>query len=180
MRTGGEASLGSQITNVRAFRLLCTAGFGQKSRCSLTQATHTPDARACFGSRRRWRQRRDLPTRLKHLRATLAEVEQSAQVGVSADRAVEWLRVLKGPGQGADIPQARSELLHAFYDRIVIAGREFVVSPTHACRLRPQLALASPEQVAMARPTGVGHALTTRIPIEGRDEWLAAARVRSA
>ena len=33
----------------------------------------------------------------------------------------------------------------------------------------------------MARPTGVGHALTTyRIPIEGRDEWLAAARVESA
>jgi hypothetical protein len=33
----------------------------------------------------------------------------------------------------------------------------------------------------MARPTGVGHALATyRIPIEGRDEWVAAARVKSA
>lgn len=42
------------------------------------------------------------------------------------------------------------------------------------------LALALPEQVAMARPTGFGHALTTRIPIEGRDEWLAAAGVKSA
>ena len=31
--------------------------------------------------------------------------------------------------------------------------------------------------MTMARPTGVGRALTTyRIPIEGRDEWLAAAR----
>jgi hypothetical protein len=29
----------------------------------------------------------------------------------------------------------------------------------------------------MARPTGVGRALPTyEIPIEGRDEWLAAAR----
>jgi hypothetical protein len=65
---------------------------------------------------------RPTSTRLKHLRATLAEVEQGAQVGVSADRAVEWLRVLKETWQGADIPQARSELLHAFYDRIVIAG----------------------------------------------------------
>jgi hypothetical protein len=28
----------------------------------------------------------------------------------------------------------------------------------------------------MARPTGFGHALTTyTIPIEGRDEWFAAA-----
>ena len=39
------------------------------------------------------------------------------------------------------------------------------------------LALALPEQVAMARPTCVGRALATyEIPIEGRDEWLAAAR----
>jgi hypothetical protein len=29
----------------------------------------------------------------------------------------------------------------------------------------------------MARPTGVGRAISTyTIPIEGRDEWLAAAR----
>jgi hypothetical protein len=38
-----------------------------------------------------------------------------------------------------------------------------------------------PEKVAaewaVARPTGVGRALATyEIPIEGRDEWLAAAR----
>jgi hypothetical protein len=39
------------------------------------------------------------------------------------------------------------------------------------------LALALPEKVAMARPTGGGCALATYvIPIEGRDEWLAAAR----
>ena len=32
-------------------------------------------------------------------------------------------------------------------------------------------------QVVMARPTGVGRALTTyQMPIEGRDEWIAAAR----
>jgi hypothetical protein len=42
-----------------------------------------------------------------------------------------------------------------------------------------------PEQVAMARPTmarptGFGHALATRIPIEYRDEWLAAAKAKSA
>ena len=38
------------------------------------------------------------------------------------------------------------------------------------------MAMALP-QVVMARPTGVGRAITTYvIPIEGRDEWLAAAR----
>jgi hypothetical protein len=41
------------------------------------------------------------------------------------------------------------------------------------------MALALPEEVHMvlARPTGVGHAIATwDMPIEGRDEWLAAAR----
>jgi hypothetical protein len=38
-------------------------------------------------------------------------------------------------------------------------------------------ALALPEKVAVARPTGVGRVLATyEIPIEGRDEWVAAAR----
>ena len=37
--------------------------------------------------------------------------------------------------------------------------------------------LALLEKVAVARPTGVGRGITTyEIPIEGRDEWLAAAR----
>jgi hypothetical protein len=40
-----------------------------------------------------------------------------------------------------------------------------------------EFALALPEEVELARPTGVGRALATyEIPIEGRDEWLAAAR----
>ena len=38
------------------------------------------------------------------------------------------------------------------------------------------LALALPEKVELARPTGVGRALATYVfLIEGRDEWLAAA-----
>jgi len=38
-------------------------------------------------------------------------------------------------------------------------------------RGRPQ------KDLALARPTGVGRALATYVlPIEGRDEWLAAAR----
>jgi hypothetical protein len=40
-------------------------------------------------------------------------------------------------------------------------------------------AFALADQGEMARPTGVGRAISTysySIPIEGRDEWLAAAR----
>jgi hypothetical protein len=46
----------------------------------------------------------------------------------------------------------------------------------------PQEVQLAPE-LLLARPTGVGHALTTdivTIPLEGRAEWLAAAGVRSA
>ncbi len=75
---------------------------------------------------------------------------------------------------------------------IVVRGEEFV-----SVRLTPGasahgLAVALPEEVevpglpgrgrphkkvVLARPTGVGRASATyEIPIEGRDEWLAAAR----
>ena len=58
------------------------------------------------------------------------------------------------------------------------------ISPERAVawlRLTPSayahgFALALPEKVALARPTGVGRAISTyTIPIEGRDEWLVAA-----
>jgi hypothetical protein len=57
-----------------------------------------------------------------------------------------------------------------------VAGERIV-----SARLTPEamahgMALALPE-VVRARPTGVGRALATyEIPIDGRDEWLAAAR----
>jgi hypothetical protein len=119
--------------------------------------------------------------RLKHLRASLAEVEETSQVGVPADRAVSWLRSLAETWQKADVPEARSDLVHAIYERIVVAGREFVGARLTPGAYANGLAFALSEKVVMARPTGVGHALTTyRIPIEGRDEWVAAARARSA
>ncbi len=61
------------------------------------------------------------------------------------------------------------------------AGRG-VAAGVVSVRLTPSayahgFALALPQKVAVARPTGVGRALATYvIPIEGRDAWLAAAR----
>jgi hypothetical protein len=58
-----------------------------------------------------------------------------------------------------------------------VAGSEIVGVRLIAAAYAHGLALALPEKVAMARPTGVGRALATwEIPIEGREEWLAAAR----
>ena len=92
--------------------------------------------------------------RMKRLRASLAEIEETAQVGVPAERAVEWLRAMAATWQQADVPEARSELLHAIYERIVVAGREFVSARLTPTAYSHGLALALPEQVVMARPTG--------------------------
>jgi metal-sulfur cluster biosynthetic enzyme len=73
-------------------------------------------------------------------------------------------------------------MVQAVYDEVVVEGEEFayvqLTPDAYACGM----ALALPEEVHMvlARPTGVGHAPTTMMPIEGRDEWLAAATARSA
>jgi hypothetical protein len=58
-----------------------------------------------------------------------------------------------------------------------LAGRKIVSVRLTPSAYSHRLALALPTEVALARPTGVGHAITTyTIPIEGRDEWMAAAR----
>jgi hypothetical protein len=91
--------------------------------------------------------------RMKRLRASLAEVEETAQIGVPADRAVEWLRALAETWQQAEVPEARSELLHAIYERIVVAGREFVSARLTPAAYAHGLALALPQQVVSVRPT---------------------------
>ena len=67
-------------------------------------------------------------------------------------------------------------MIHAIYERIVIEGPRCVGLHLTPAAYRHGLALALPEAV-VAHPTGVGRASATyEIPIEGRDEWLAAAR----
>jgi len=66
--------------------------------------------------------------------------------------------------------------MHAIYERITVTGPEIVGVRLTQAAYAHGLALAMP-QVEMARPTGFGRALATyELPIEGRDEWLAAAR----
>jgi hypothetical protein len=66
-------------------------------------------------------------------------------------------------------------VIHAVYERIVVAGPTFVSARLTPAAYAHGLALALPDAV-MARPTGVGRAITTYdMLIEGRDEWLAAA-----
>ena len=103
-----------------------------------------------------------------------------------ADKVVAKLRQLPETWANAT-PGGRVELLNSIYERITVKGFEFVEARLTSDAYALGLALALPEQVqpaqewALARPTGVGRALTAyRMPIEGRDEWLAAANRRLA
>ena len=68
--------------------------------------------------------------------------------------AVEWLRALGDVLSRADLPIERAELVHAIYDRIVVAGPPIVSARLTPAANQHGLALALPEKAVMARPTG--------------------------
>ena len=91
--------------------------------------------------------------RMKQLRAGRAAIEGAAQEGVQSERAVEWLRALAETWVAADVLEVKAELLHAIYERIVVAGRTFVGARLTPAAYANGLALALPQQVVMVRPT---------------------------
>lgn len=106
--------------------------------------------------------------RLAAFRVEVAALKDTGAGSMSAQRAVEWLRALGSSWLQADVPSEKAELLHAIYQRIVVAGRAFVSAELTPAAYAHGLALALPE-VVMASPAGDGAALTT-IPIVGRHE----------
>ena len=63
-----------------------------------------------------------------------------------AERAVAWLRALAETWTAADVPEAKADLLHAIYERIVVVGRSFVSARLTAAAYAHGLALAMPER----------------------------------
>ena len=92
--------------------------------------------------------------RLKALREARDAIAEGSGIGVPAQRAIEWLRALAESIQQADVPKERADLMHAIYERIVVAGPEIVGVRLTSAAYAHGLALALPEKVAMARPTG--------------------------
>ncbi len=92
--------------------------------------------------------------RLKALREARDVLVEGSGVGVPAQRAIEWLQAIAESVQQADVPKERADLMHAIYERIVIAGPEIVGVRLTSAAYAHGLALALPEKVAMARPTG--------------------------
>ena len=91
--------------------------------------------------------------RKRQLRAALAGMEQQSDGGLPAQRAVEWLRAFAESWRDADVPEAKADLVHAIYEKVVVAGREFVSARLTPAAYQHGLALALPEAV-MARPEG--------------------------
>ena len=91
--------------------------------------------------------------RVGELRTQISGLELSSEVGIQADRAVAWLRAIADTWRQADVPEAKADLLHAIYERIVVAGESFVSARLTPAAYAHGLALALP-QVVMARPTG--------------------------
>ena len=85
----------------------------------------------------------------------------------------EWLRALSGSVQIADVPEEKADLMQASYERIMVAVPEIVGVRLTAAAYAHGLALALPEKVVLARPTGVGRAddRNIRMPIEGAGDW---------
>jgi hypothetical protein len=108
--------------------------------------------------------------RMKVLRDQRGAIVERTAPGLPGQRAIEWLRALGESLQRADVPKEQAELMHAIYERITVAGPEIVGVRLTQAAYTDGLALALPEKVEMARPTGVGHAAATyEIPTEGRD-----------
>ena len=92
--------------------------------------------------------------RKRELKRQIEALERSARPGIPAARAVEWLRALSETWSAADADAEKAELLHAIYDRIVVEGRRIVSARLTPDAMAHGMALALPEKVAMARPTG--------------------------
>jgi hypothetical protein len=88
--------------------------------------------------------------RKRQLRAELAALEQPGS-GLPAQRAVEWLRAFAESWRDADVPEAKADLVHTIYERIVVAGRNIVSARLTPAAYEHGLALALPEAVK-ARP----------------------------
>ena len=93
-------------------------------------------------------------TRLKALREQRDAISERTATGVPGQRAVEWLRALSESIQLADVPKEKADLMHAIYEQITVAGPEIVGVRLTSAAYAHGLALALPEKVAMARPTG--------------------------
>jgi hypothetical protein len=92
-------------------------------------------------------------SRLKEIRSSLASFDVPQAGHVPAKRAAAWLGALGETLESADVPEAKADLVHAIYERIVVAGPDFVRAHLTPAAYAHGLAALLPE-VVMASPAG--------------------------
>ncbi len=92
-------------------------------------------------------------SRMNGLRKQREALAADAKTSIPAARVVEWLRAFGRAIEHADLPAERADLIHAVYERIVVAGPRIVSARLTPAAYQHGMALALP-QVVMARPTG--------------------------
>lgn len=114
--------------------------------------------------------------RKRELRSQIDALDRLTRPGIPAARAVEWLRALSETWITADVDEEKADLLHAIYHRIVVAGERIVSARLTPDAMAHGMALALPDKVAVARPTGVqrADAINIRVPVLLADERLTA------
>lgn len=90
---------------------------------------------------------------VKELRRRLATFKEPTSGQVPAQHATDWLRALGETLRATHVPEAKADLLHAIYERIVVAGPEFVTAYLTPAAYAHGLAALLPE-VVMAPPAG--------------------------
>ena len=63
---------------------------------------------------------------MNEFRRETAGPERAADRELGPQRAVAWLRAFGDAWRAADVAEARADLIHAIYERVVVAGRRFV------------------------------------------------------
>lgn len=132
---------------------------------------------------------------MTRLRAESAVVTGAPQPpAIDPDEAISFIEGIAATWNLAT-PEERTRLVQATYERVTVKGPNVVKVKLTPMAERIGLPALLPEKVevpvlptrgrprktmVMARPTGVGRALTTYvIPIEGRAEWLAGGGLRA-
>ena len=92
--------------------------------------------------------------RVKELRACRATFDEPQAGHVPARRAAMWLKAFGETLRSADVPEAKSDLVHANYERIVVAGPQFIRAYLTPAAYAHGLAALLPE-VVMASPAGL-------------------------
>jgi len=96
----------------------------------------------------------------------LAAFDEPQAGHVPAKRAAAWLQALGETLRSADVPEAKVDLIHAIYERIVVAGPEFIRAYLTPAAYAHGLAALLPE-VVIASSAGFK-------PVTGRPEGIDA------